>query len=175
MAKDSFSDRFGTSGYPVFVRKLDKKSVWGHVSDDIGDRIPRVSSDVFSENENRFSLYSVTSDDELMRVVIGLNSFRRRLNDQMDLVAFTRAEIEEAGIVVVETPGNTECESANRLHVDIHAADHTAYYQLCESAITRQRPAFRVSKSEAKSIARQLNVFGCHAFDGNDACPCVDV
>ena len=71
MIDDSFSDRMGTGGFPVYVRKLDKKSTWGHDSDDVSKRLEHILARFFPEADDRFSLYLVNSDDELKRVVVG--------------------------------------------------------------------------------------------------------
>ena len=172
---DLFSDRLGTDGFPVFVRKLDKRSTWGHTSDAIEERLSSVVRLMFPKDNSRFSLYEVGSDDELKRVVAGLNSFRRRLKDQMDLVAFTKEELEQAGIRFDDSPGNTGCKTADKLHVDVFASEHSAFSDLCKAVFLRERLAFRITKSEAKQIAEELKAFGCLVFPDNKTCPCTPV
>ena len=96
------------------------------------------------------------------------------MKDQIDLVAFTLDEVGEAGLSVDHCEGDTDCATANRLHVDVYGSDHAAYATLCQAVFSRQRPAFRITKSEAKRMAEELDAFGCQAFPNNDLCPCVD-
>lgn len=174
MVADTHCNRFGTDGYPILVRKLDKKSTWGDVSDVSGDRIEHIASHVFPAAESQFSLYQVNSDDELKRVVVGLNSYRQRLRDKIDFVAFTHAEITTAGLSIVDSPGNTLCDAANRLHVDIVAPSpgHAAFRRLCAKVVEAHRPTFRISRVKAREMVGELKQYGCHVFEANTDCPC---
>lgn len=168
------TDRFGTSGYPLYVRKLDKKSSWGDGSDPGDARLDRVLMSLFPPNEMKYSLYLLRSDTDLARVVVGLNSYRDRLNDKVDLIAFTGPELQAAEISFDDALGDTNCIAANKLHTDVSAVTRDSYERLCKAAFDINRPAVRIGKVEAKEMVAQLRDFGCHAFEQSAPCPCND-
>ena len=139
--------------FPFFVRKLDKKSSWGHVDDKVQKRKEDVPPAIFASNNLRFSLYQIGNLDDLKRVTIALNAGRNRLKDQVDYVAFSAADLERSEIEIVgDAPGDTPCAAANSLHVDIAAISYACFEMLCHGAIDVGRPAFRVTKGEVKAL-----------------------
>jgi len=155
---DTLIHKFGTGGYPVYIRKLDKKSVWGHHSDDLEERVVTAVGGVFPAREPRYSFYLARSDEELKRIVVALNGFRLRPNDKIDFIAFTEDELATVEITIAKLPGNTECKAANHLHVDVHAGTHSNFSSLCQNAFSARRNTFRVSKKEAKAMWQELGV-----------------
>lgn len=85
---------------------------------------------IFPASQHRYSVFLIRTDEDLKRIVVGLNMFRDRPNDKVDFVAFTESEFETCAICVDKTLGQTECHSANSLHADIHSKDHRAFSQL---------------------------------------------
>lgn len=159
----NLTDRAATS-FPFYVRKLDKKSSWGHVSDMVDDRKQKVPNAIFGGDQLRFSLYRISSVDDLKRVTIALNAGRNRLKDQVDYVAFTDDELERSDIEVInDVPGETPCATANSLHVDVCAGNYASFETLCHNAIYAKRPAFRIKKGEVKVLIEELLSFGCCA------------
>ncbi len=83
---------------PVYLRKRDKRSHWGHSDDHRDSRIETAVAEVFNPSVKAFSLFKAANDEELYRIVVGLNSLRASLSQQIDFVAFTESEIRSAGI-----------------------------------------------------------------------------
>jgi hypothetical protein len=164
----------GQIDLPVYLRKLDKRSHWGHSEDPRDSRTETAVAEIFQPSEMAFSLFKAANDDDLYRIVVGLNSLRASLSQQIDFVAFTESEIASAGIRLSETPGETTCHSANRLHVDGSATRDSSLRQLCQDVFATNRQAFRVTKSEASEIAAHMQAFGCEAVVPDSACQCVD-
>ena len=158
---------------PVFLRKLDKRSHWGHSDDPRSLRIDTAVAEVFDPCEKPFSFFRAANDEELYRIVVGLNSLRASLSQQIDFVAFTEFEILSAGIQLSVTAGETSCHSANRLHVDASAPSITSIRQLCDDVFNANRQAFRVTKSEASDIASYMRAYGCEAVVFATSCQCI--
>lgn len=164
----------GQIDLPVYLRKLDKRSHWGHSEDPHDSRIETAVAEVFHPSEMEFSLFKAANDEDLYRIVIGLNSLRASLSQQIDFVAFTESEIAAAGIRLSITAGETNCHSANRLHVDGSATRDSSLRQLCQDLFAVNRQAFRVTKSEASEIAAYLLPFGCEAVVPDSMCQCAN-
>lgn len=170
----TLNTKTGQIDLPVYLRKLDKRSHWGHSEDPHESRIETAVREVFHPNEMGFSLFKAANDADLYRIVIGLNSLRASLSQQIDFVAFTESVIAAAGIRLSVTAGETNCHSANRLHVDGSATRDSSLRQLCQDLFAVNRQAFRVTKSEASAIATHLQLFGCEAVASGSICQCVD-
>ena len=163
--------------FPFFVRKLDKKGTWGHESDEIKARKKAVPPEVFKLGKLRFSLYEIGSLEDLKRVSIALNRKRHRLKDQVDYIAFSAEDLANSGINVIgDVPGETYCAAANALHVDIDAASYECFELLCHNAFDTNRPAFRVTRGEVKTLINELRDFGCSSIQDRetDVCGCAD-
>jgi hypothetical protein len=165
----------GQIDLPVYLRKLDKRSHWGHSEDPSDSRTETAVAEVFHPSETAFSLFKAVNDEDLYRIVVGLNSLRASLSQQIDFVAFTESELLSAGITLSVTPGETTCHAANRLHVDGSASGDDSLRQLCHALFGANRAAFRVTKSEASEIAAHMQAFGCQAVITDSVCQCVDV
>ena len=174
MDAESLPEKAGVP-FPFYVRKLDKKSVWGHSSDEVESRKFSAAQAVFNPKKLRFSLYLVRSWNDLVRVTVALNAGRNRLNDQVDFIAFGANDISTASInILPEIPGETDCAAANKLHVDIEASEYSKFQAICSSTIDKNREAFRVTKKAAKKMVIALKDFGCLAFPENNqgSCEC---
>ena len=158
---------------PVYLRKLDKRSHWGHSDDNRNLRIETAVAEVFNPSEKAFSLFRAANDEDLYRIVVGLNSLRASLSQQIDFVAFTESEILSAGIQLSMTSGETTCHSANRLHVDACAPHIDTIRRLCHNVFNANRQAFRITKSEATDIATYMQGYGCQAVVVAPICQCV--
>ena len=158
---------------PVFLRKIDKRSHWGHETDSAESRIATASADVFKSGGQLFSLFRVADDEQFYRIVVGLNARRASLAQQIDFVAFTESEIVSAQIELLETEGETECVAANRLHVDASPMTSHSISQLCQEAFAVNRQVLRITKSEASEIVARMEVDGCKAVVRDAFCECV--
>lgn len=169
----SASSRWDGQPYPLYIRKLDKKSRWGHSSDELAARSEQAAIAIFPVSEEAYSLYLVESDDDLQKVVVALNLRRGHPNEQVDLIAFREDEFTDSGIcILTNVLGETRCYSADRLHVDVQAADHDAFRRLCLLTMSRGRDAYRVGKAEVGTMVDHQREYGCEAFFDNAVCSC---
>lgn len=162
--------KLGHTNFPAYIRKLDKKSTWGHADDDFDGRAQAAADGVFPEVATVFSLYLVRNDDDLKRVIVGLNMCRDRRKSRIALIAFTKEEVSHAGFAIHENvTGETECDWANNLHIDI-SGDSNAASSLCRNAISAGREAFQIGAGDAKKFADSLEQDRCKAFAVNNCC-----
>lgn len=164
--------RMGTNTFPSLVRKLDKKSDWGHASSPTIGRASTAAAKVFPRAKDAYSFYRVNSYDDLAKVVIGLNSNRNRLKEKMDLIAFTEAELLACDISISETQGKTTCKTANSMHVDAHSMSFDSFIGLCGNSMDGNRESFRISKTEVGNMLGFLEDLGCEAVPDNSNCSC---
>ena len=169
----TLASKLASMSAPVILRKLDKRSHWGHEADDAESRIATATADVFESGAQPFSLFRAADDEQFYRIVVGLNARRASLAQQIDFVAFTESEIVSAQIELSETEGETECGAANRLHVDASPLTSESISQLCRETFATNRQAFRVTKSEASEIVSRMKQDGCKAVVKDAFCECV--
>src|SRR3954465_4989239 len=83
---------------PVFLRKMNKKTDWGSDETPPDERVSDIIDVVFNRKTHPFSVYLVQSDEELHRVIVGMNGGRESLTAESHFVAIRGAELAAAGI-----------------------------------------------------------------------------
>lgn len=137
---------------PVFIRKLGRCGHWGAEDDDIVTRSNEVALKIFrGAGDLGISMYRVNTDDDLRRVVLGLNTARGSLTENVPLVGFAVAELNALHIEARLAPGNLPCPHANSLHYDLVAADEQLA-DLCRSAMEKGRVASNCSQGMMKDV-----------------------
>jgi len=162
----------GGAPLPLYLRKLDKKSRWGHPDDAINDRVAVATAEFFPYPNNCFSLYLIRSTNDLCRVVVALNLRRNRRNDHIDLVGFLESEITASEIQILQVPEETECAAANALHVDISSSSQDSFTRLCRLAMEAGREAVRIGKTSVAEMLAEQIARGCEAITDNAICGC---
>ena len=168
-------------GLPVFLRKI-RRSDWGAEGDTKGARAENAALRVFLDDVPPYSLYSVSSDEDLRRVLLALNANRtaliseedratERLRDSLDYVLFLAEEARQAGVTFATTPGNTPCGYANGLHVDMSATPDRLR-RLCELAIEAGRQATRCGRGDMGEVVVAATKEQCRSVRGV-ASPCL--
>lgn len=157
---------------PFYVRKLYRRSNWGHADDPIAERVANAVRHAFEADGVTYSLYRIETDADLGRVAIGLNGNRDSLRENIDLVAFLPNELDSCGIEYGQVAGETRCLHANRLHIDM-TATRQQLADLCERAMTGGRKAVRLTKSIMRAVVDQASADSCYVVvpDG-DGCAC---
>ena len=99
---------------PISLRKLRRKADWGSRETPMETRVIDVQRLVFlCDPKQPCSLYRVETDEELQRVVVGLNGGIPSLTIDSDFITVLPAELDAAGICAKQTPGRTLCRFAN--------------------------------------------------------------
>jgi hypothetical protein len=162
---------------PVYLRKLDRKTDWG--SDDVPSevRAEDVVRLVFHRNTHPYSVYLVGSDEDLRRVIIGMNGGRQSLSSESYFIALHPGDLGVIGLRAEHTPaeGATACKFANSLHHDI-VAEEPEITALCVHLFRDGRRVRYFSKGRTKLLIPEAEAIGCHAAVKNspgcllDAC-----
>jgi hypothetical protein len=122
-----------------------------------------------AQAEPDISVYLINTDDDLRRVVLGMNAGRDSLKEAVPLVAFLPTEFESVGIQVTQTPGNLPCDYANKLHHDLVATD-TQLVQLCERAMRSGRVSGNCSKGSMNDIIERATREKCRTVTKEGNC-----
>jgi hypothetical protein len=155
---------------PVFLRKLRRKADWGSLETPLEERVIEVQRLVFlCDPKEPCSLYRVETDEELQRVVIGLNGGRPSLTIDSDFIAVLPTELDAVGIDAQQTPGRTLCRFANSLHFDIPASEPQVT-ELCRHLIVQRREVIHLSKGMIRPLVAQANADGCLVFTESPGC-----
>lgn len=154
---------------PVFLRKLRRKADWGSSETLLELRAADIVQLVFKIDHKPYSLFRVESDEDLQKVVIGLNGGRPSLTCDSDFIAILPSELAAAGILATRTAGDTLCRFANALHYDIPAEDRQLL-ALCRGLIDRGRPVVHLTKGMTRPLAAIAQADGCLAVPDSSGC-----
>lgn len=168
-------------GLPVFLRKI-RRSDWGAEGDAKEARVENAVLRVFLDDAPPYSLYAISSDEDLRRVLLALNANRtalvseedkanERLRDSLDYVLFLADETRQAGVTFATTPGNTPCGYANGLHMDMSAISDQLR-RLCGLAIADGRRATRCGRGDMGEVVAAATKEQCRSVRGV-ASPCL--
>ena len=154
---------------PLFLRKLRKKRDWGSAEDDPEERLALVREAVFLSDERPYSLFRVSDDEELRRVTMGINGGRASLREDVFYVPILPNELTDAGIAFSQTPGDTSCRMANRLHFDADASEDQLS-RLCRQLIHSSREILPLKKSRLTPWVELVRSEGCLADATSENC-----
>ncbi len=157
---------------PVFLRRLSKRGDWGSPEDAMDQRVAHVVGEGFlKRDKSPFSFWLVKNNEELRRVALALNSTTVSSTQKVEVIAFRPAELQEAGITApLQTPGNSPCPWANRLHFDLDATPQQLE-TLCRLAMKAGRMAGRCTEGEMKTVLELAKEDQCHAaIDNSPGC-----
>lgn len=156
-----------------FARKVDRASWWAADPSAVGDTDPNefVADLVFPSDQGTVSVYRVRSPDDLVRVAVGMNSNRSSLTEKLFLLLIPEPLVLEAGIEIRESPGETNCACANRLHVDLQY-DRTAMVSVVGRLLAANVSLQRMTEAKMKQAVEALRVIGCEAIlrSGHGTC-----
>lgn len=148
MVLPTLQDVLGLTG-PLLLRRIAKRSDWGDADDPLDVRIAHAIQQAFLKKDTSpFSFWNVSSYEELRRVALALNSTTQSRTQKVELLAFKAQEFQDVGIDISparQTPGNTLCPFANRLHFDLEATS-PQLEQLCRMAIQAGREVQRCTE-----------------------------
>jgi hypothetical protein len=149
---------------PVYLRKLDRKADWGSDETPPEQRVIDVVRLVFRPDTFPYSVYLVRSDEDLQRVIIGMNGGRISLSSESHYIAFYPEDLAAIGIRADHTPdsGITRCRFANSLHHDRAAID-ADMEALCLRLIQAGRKVTYISKGRTKLLIARAEANGCFA------------
>ncbi len=156
---------------PVFLRKMNKKTDWGSDETPPDERVSDIIDLVFNRRTYPYSVYLVRSDEELRRVIVGMNGGRESLTAESHFIAIRADELEAAGIRNDHTPGEgiTSCSFANSLHHDL-PAENDQLKTLFYSLIAAGRKAATFTKGRTKAIVPEAETLGCLAVPAATKC-----
>jgi hypothetical protein len=161
----------------VYLRKLDRKTDWGSAETPPEERAEDVVRLVFHHDTHPYSVYLVGSDEDLQRVIIGMNGGRASLSSESYFVALLPEDLQAIGLRAEHTPdqGMTDCRFARLLHHDVVASERKIV-ELCLHLFRQGRTARYFSKGRTKLLIPQAEADGCYAAVKNstgcrvDAC-----
>lgn len=148
----------------VYLRKLDRKTDWGSEETPPEERAEDVVRLVFQPDSNSYSVYLVRSDEDLHRVIIGMNGGRQSLSSESYFIALQPGDLDAIGLHADHTPaeGATNCRYANSLHHDIVASE-SEIVALCLRLFRDGRRVRYISKGKTRLLIPAAEASGCYA------------
>ena len=116
-----------------------------------------------------FSVFVVNTDEDLQRVVIGMNGGRTSLSSESNFVALLPEDLDAAGVKAVPCPGKTLCRLANALHHDIPAQDQQLL-ALCLRLLREKRQLIHLPKRRIKPLEDRARAEGCKVVPESTGC-----
>ena len=161
--------------FPAYVRKVDRASHWRGRDDDTEDkRVEHIISRVFPNADGGVSVFLVKCETDLARVSIGLNSGRSSRSERLLLLWVKAEELCDAGLNVVQAPGDTSCDHANRRHYNIHY-NKEALVTVALRLVSADRDIVTLTKGKMRQIVNYGESIGCRATETKlPSCLCKD-
>src|SRR3954464_6277383 len=157
---------------PVFLRKLRRRQDWGSEETPTDERaadLVKVMWKCEPHPESPFSVFVVNSDEDLQRVVIGMNGGRLSLSSDSGFVALLPEDLAAAGVDAVPCPGVTLCRLANALHHDIPAEDDQLL-ALCLRLLQQKRQLIHLHKKLIRPLEERARAEGCKVVPESTGC-----
>jgi hypothetical protein len=160
----------------VYLRKLDRKTDWGSDETPPEARAKDAVHLVFHPDSRPYSVYLIRSDEDLHRVIIGMNGGRQSLSSESYFIALQPEDLEAIGLRADHTPteGVTSCRYANSLHHDIQASE-PQIAALCLRLFRDGRKVRYISKGKTRLLIPAAEAAGCYAAVKNSPGCRVDV
>jgi len=146
----------------VYLRKLDRKTDWGNSETPPEERAEDVVHLVFHRDTHPYSVYLVANDEDLHRLIIGMNGGRPSLSIDSYFVALLPEDLQAVGLCADHTPdeGTTECRYVRLLHHDVVASEQKIT-ELCLHLFRLGRTARYFSKGRIKLLIAEAETNGC--------------
>ena len=156
-----------------FIRKLDNRNHWNAYQDnaDMVSASQLVAEKVFREDGDRYSLWYISTDQELYGVVASLTANATPKDKNIDFIWIAESELKEVDIVFKRIPeGN--CLHIKNLHFNA-VINSTIAQRLCYTLMIGKRTAHRCQKAQTILILEHQQKLGCKATDVNSLnCEC---
>jgi len=150
----------------VFVRKLNGKDDWDPREEipTNHERAEHCYSKAFEDDQDRISVFAVSSSTELARIAIAMNATPgRSRTEKIDLAWFTEADFQSHGLIINQVMGDTNCGLANSLHYEI-IDNRNKVISLIETAMNGGRTIVRHTKSKLKMALKSATSAGCYSI-----------
>ena len=153
----------GVASGPVFVRRVTRPAIWHDATR---------TSDCLYEPDGRVSLWRVGDDQDLRRAAIAINESRESFRERIDFLPILPEELAAAGVDCIQTPGETRCPPAARLHYDAQIGDGNRK-RLLETLLAARRQLGRCTSGQMRKAAEASEQDGCFAVVENPtSCNC---
>lgn len=158
---------------PVYIREIRSRTRWyPEGCHTIEERARVVAENLFNEADYLYSIWLVSTEQELYKVVACRTDNRNPRERDIDFIWIAESELQEVGIVPENRPeGN--CLSAQHLHFNVKIEPSVAE-KLCRYLIDKGREAKRLSKKvHTIPILEHQKMLGCKASGSNlEHCVC---
>lgn len=158
---------------PAYIRAIRSLTQWNPEGcNTLEERARVVAENVFNEASHFYSIWLVSTDQELYSVIASLTEYRKPREQNIDFIWIVENELQEVGITVKnESEGG--CLHAQHLHFNVQINPYMAE-KLCNYLIHKEREAKRlVKKSQTTPILKHQKQLGCRTTDSNlEHCEC---
>ncbi|MEH2104665.1 hypothetical protein [Nostoc sp.] len=158
---------------PAYIREIRSRTRWNPEGCDTVEKRARVvAENLFDEPSHLYSIWLVSTDQELYNVIASRTDNRNPRERDIDFIWITEDELQEVGIIAENKPeGN--CLRAQHLHFNVQVEPLMAE-KLCECLIRKGREAKRFGKkAHTTPILESQKKLGCKATEsGLEHCEC---
>lgn len=158
---------------PAFIRKIDSRIQWNPEGyNTVEERARVIGEKLFREPGNLYSIWLVSTEQELYSVVASLSEYRSPKNQNIDFIWMTEEELRLVGISPENQPEGG-CLHAQNLHFNVQIDPRMAE-NLCDYLIRKGRDANRCGKkAHTTLILAHQKQLGCKATDSDsEHCEC---
>lgn len=155
---------------PVFVRSVARSTPW---SDAVSQGNPQAIEEYLIENdESPVSLWRVENDRELRLAAIAMNEGRSSLHENLILLTILPSELQQAGVQLAASSGDTSCSPAKKLHFDAEMSG-SVRLTLLSILVAAKRQLGRCPKGGMKKVEELAILDKCFAaVETSKHCAC---
>jgi len=153
---------------PIFLRKLDRPSVWTKAQD--GE--PEAAIFALFEESGDTSLWRIQEKHDLRRVAIAINGGRESLTEKLSFLPILQSELDKLEIQLSSEDGDTPCLAARKLHLNAATQKQHAT-TLVEMLLGENRGLIKCSPGQMKRAKEQAMNEGCQVVLAREVAECV--
>ncbi len=162
-------DKYGIT-LPVYIHKIDRNSYW-NCEDGIEQGVENALNNVFNSHDYIYSLWLITSEQDLHCVAATLNANRGSPSEEIPFIWITQKDLEQIGLSSVQVDEG-KCIYAQKLHFNVTIEPSKAK-ELCYLLMDKIKKAARCTKKEMKLVVEVQEKRGCQAYKNHpEACNC---
>jgi hypothetical protein len=154
---------------PWLLRRIARPTPWKDALAS-GDTAP--VKNYLQDSEGKVSLWRIENDLDLRRVAIAINESRDSFREKLEFLPILPAELTRLGVPFQNTPGETACPTAARLHYDADI-DEDRGSKLIGHLLQSGRELLRCSRGQMNVALSEAENDGCFAVsETSKSCKC---
>lgn|GEM_PF-2800934 len=156
---------------PVYIHKIGRATYWNFKNGLIDQAVKHAQREIFNSNDFFYSLWLISSEEDLAYVAANLNSTRDSLTEEIYFIWIYKCELDDLGLSPLKV-SEGKCLYVRKLHFNVFIKPDNAK-SLCHRLMTGRREYAKCTKGQMKQVQKMLEQQGCKVCDNcPEMCKC---